>query len=59
MCEGKKHDYAFWLILYSIILNVLLLAGMTSIVLNALGSAEWNAGWVARANNPNLVEVVK
>jgi hypothetical protein len=59
MSESKDHDYALWIIVYSIILNVLLLGFFSILFWNTFTRAEWNAGWVAARNNMNVVDVVK
>lgn len=57
MPDPKPHDWAFWLIVYSVLLNIVLTITLGIFFWNAFMRSEWNAGWISCRNNPNVVEV--
>lgn len=55
----SKHNYTLWFIIYSATLNIFLLTALSFIIYFAFKGSEWNAGWIAARNNPDIVEVKK
>jgi hypothetical protein len=54
-----KHDWAFWLTIYSVALNIFLLGVLLVFFIASFRRAEWNAGCIACDQNPGVVEIHK
>ena len=50
-----RHDYGRWLVIYSMILNVILIIAFGVVFWHTFVRGEWNAGYVAARNNPDNV----
>jgi hypothetical protein len=59
MSDPKQHDWAFWLICYSVLLNIVMIITLGVFFWNAFMRSEFNAGWIACRNNMGIVEVKK
>lgn len=53
--DEKEHDWALWFAIQSTIFNLVLIA----LIVFAMIRSDWNAGWVACANNHDIVKVEK
>lgn len=50
-----RHDYGRWLIIYLMVINTFLFLTLSFIVAFELKGADWNKGWIASRNNPEVV----